>query len=324
MKTVSIIIPVYQVAAYLPQCLDSVLGQTYHDLEILLIDDGSTDGSGEICEKYAAADHRIRLVHQGNAGAANAKNKGLDLATGGYIAFADSDDYVEPVWIEKMVNALEEAGADAAECSFLKEYTDHTEQGNDETFANQLFTGREYMSQYLDRWTNSLFWNKLFRAELTKETRFRKERRCIDDEFYTYKVIGTAQKVVRIKDVLYHYRQRASSAVFSPEKAFQKTEDAIEIIQERYHWISKRYPELKKYFLRHDVNNLHFFAQEYLFSEETFLKFQRNARFCVKECIKTCSGGNLLKDSFLLFRHPKKIMLKRELSIKENTKGLFI
>ena len=323
MKTVSIIIPVYQVAAYLPQCLDSVLGQTYHDLEILLIDDGSTDGSGEICEKYAAADHRIRLVHQENAGAANAKNKGLDLATGGYIAFADSDDYVEPVWIEKMVNALEEAGADAAECSFLKEYTDHTEQGNDETFANQLFTGREYMSQYLDRWTNSLFWNKLFRAELTKETRFRKERRCIDDEFYTYKVVGTAQKVVRIKEELYHYRQRASSAVFSPEKALQRTNDALEIMIERYQWIRQRYPELKKYILQRDVSNLHFFATSFPFSNEAVKVFRTITKYYSFECIKRKMGWPLFRDTTMLFRYTNRALLKMKETDSATVSELF-
>ena len=93
---ISVIIPVYNVAAYLPECMESILRQDHEDLEIILIDDGSTDESGMICDRYAARDSRIRVIHQKNGGAAAAKNAGLRIATGEYLSFADSDDYLEP------------------------------------------------------------------------------------------------------------------------------------------------------------------------------------------------------------------------------------
>ena len=104
---ISVIVPVYNVAAYLPQCLDSILQQDHEALEVILIDDGSTDCSGEICDGYAAADSRIRVIHQKNSGAAAAKNAGLRAATGEYLVFADSDDFVEPGAYSYMLRTLQ-------------------------------------------------------------------------------------------------------------------------------------------------------------------------------------------------------------------------
>lgn len=305
MKKVSIIIPVYNVAEYLRQCLDSVLGQTYSNLEIIIINDGSTDDSGQICDDYAKKDTRIKLFHQANAGAANAKNAGLDQMTGEYVTFIDSDDYVELNWIEKMVDSLESANADVAECTFMREYTNHTEEGNPEGFLPASFTGSEYISQYLNKWTNSLFWNKLFIARLVSRVRFRKERRCIDDEFFTYKVVGAARQIIRIPNALYHYRQRRSSAVYSHDKAVQRTADALEMLKERYLWIGNRFPEFKKYYIFHDVSNLHFFANNFPFTEDLINQYRSISRFYIKESVLNHIGIASIKDSATLLKYRK-------------------
>ncbi len=322
MKKVSVIIPVYNISTYLPQCLDSVLGQTYSDLEVLVIDDGSADGSQKICDNYAAADNRILVIHQENAGAANAKNKGLDLASGAYLTFLDGDDYVDPNWIEKLVNALETNQADLVECSFVREFKDHSEAGNEADYTNQMFSASEYMAQYLDRWTNSLFWNKLFKAELTKDVRFRKERRCIDDEFYTYKITGSAKRIVRIADELYHYRQRRSGAVFSQDKSLQRTDDALEIIEERYKWIESHFPNLRSYVLRHDVSNMHFFARCFPFTKSSMKVFRRISKKYLVECIINHYNSELTKNTLLLFKYRKKQFFK-ETERRENTAELY-
>lgn len=285
MKKVSIIIPVYNVEKYLVQCLDSIGSQTYQNLEIILVNDGSKDLSGQICDRYAEQDSRVCVIHQENAGAANAKNAGLDRATGQYIAFADSDDYVEPSWIEKMVAVAESFDADVVECDFDKVYQSHCETEN--CFPDECteFTAEEYLGQYLSNWTCSLFWNKLFCAKRVKSVRFRKERRCIDDEFFTYKAITGAQKVVRIQDVLYHYRQRASSAVSTAKNRVQIADDAVEILLERYRWIKRYYPKLQKSYLTHDVEIMLYFAKEFEFLDETQRKFRKIARFYLKECL---------------------------------------
>lgn len=105
---ISVIIPVYQVADYLPECLDSVLSQDHRNLEVILIDDGSKDDSGTICDRYAAADDRVKVIHQKNSGAAAAKNAGLRIATGEYLSFVDSDDYLEPNVYSYMVSCRAE------------------------------------------------------------------------------------------------------------------------------------------------------------------------------------------------------------------------
>ena len=117
-EMISVIIPVYNVAAYLPECLESILVQDYANLEIILIDDGSTDDSGVICNNYAQKDARVKVIHQKNGGAAAAKNAGLRVATGEYLAFADSDDYLEPDAYSHMMMLLKQSGADAADSSF--------------------------------------------------------------------------------------------------------------------------------------------------------------------------------------------------------------
>lgn len=290
---VSIIIPVYNVQDYLPQCLDSVLAQSYVNWGAVLVDDGSTDGSGSICDDYARRDSRIRVIHQANAGAANAKNTGLDHADGAYVTFLDSDDWVEPDWLETLIGTAKEQQADVVECDFQKEYVERSEIENG--WENAIFTAESYLSQYLSNWTCSLFWNKLYRADLLKNIRFRRERRCIDDEFFTYKAVSGAGKIARISKVLYHYRQRSSSAVYSRKNRLQKTDDALEILIERYQWICGRFPALRSIYLKHDVDILFYFAKDFDFTEGTVKKFRKIARLYLKESIlHYCGRMNLL------------------------------
>lgn len=290
---VSIIIPVYNVETYLPECLDSVLRQSYVNWEAILVDDGSTDGSGRICDDYAGRDSRFRVIHQTNAGAANAKNTGLDQVTGAYVAFLDSDDWVEPDWLETLVGTAKEQCSDVVECDFRKEYVGRWEIANG--WEETTFTAESYLAQYLSNWTCSLFWNKLYRADLLKDIRFRRERRCIDDEFFTYKVVSGAGKIARINRVLYHYRQRSSSAVYNRKNRLQKTDDALEILIERYQWICQRFPNLRSVYMKHDVEILFFFADSFDFAQEMVEKFRRVARFYLKESIfRYCGRVNLL------------------------------
>ena len=125
---ISVIVPVYNVAAYLPECLDSILSQDYDKLEVILIDDGSTDDSGTICDDYARRDSRIRVIHQKNGGAAAAKNAGLRAATGEYLSFADSDDFLEPGAYAYMLAVLKENDADIVRCAFQNRFRTRTEQ----------------------------------------------------------------------------------------------------------------------------------------------------------------------------------------------------
>lgn len=309
---VSIIIPVYNVSRYLPQCLDAIAAQSYPDWEAIIVDDGSTDNSGEICDRYAAVDPRFKVIHKENGGAANAKNTGLDYAGGTYITFLDSDDYVEQHWLEKIVQTAQTEQADAVQFGFDKVYRSSIETIKGDQLPLQAFSAEEYLSRYLTDWTNSLFWNKLFRKELIGEIRFRKERRCIDDEFFTYKVLSGAKKIVVIQDVLYHYRQRASSAVSNERNKLQITEDALEVLIERYEWIGKRFPNLKTIYLQHDINILFYFSGFY-HNEQTAAKFRRIARYYLKQALLCGVNGTTLFSAI-------KLQLISSKSLQENKK----
>ena len=286
MKTVSIIIPVYNVAKYLPQCLDSVINQTYSNLQIIVVDDGSTDNSGKICDEYAEKDNRITVIHQKNAGAANAKNTGLDNVDGDYVTFADSDDWVELNWIDAMVSAMEKYDVDVVECSFDRVFVDSVGEGKVYQDGERL-TAEEYFKQYNENWVSVIFWNKLYKATLTKDIRFRKERRCIDDEFYTYKVVSNAEKMARISDVLYHYRQRKTSAVNNKSHLLQITNDSLDVLIERYEWIKSYNNSLKKNQLINDINALYYYSRNKIFNDALIKKHKRIARYYLRQCL-TC------------------------------------
>lgn len=322
MSKVSIIIPVYNVQTYLPQCLDSVLMQSYVSWEAILVDDGSTDDSVQICDDYAARDSRFKVIHQANAGAANAKNTGLDQVEGVYVTFLDSDDWVESDWLETMVGAAVSEQAHVVECDFRKEYMGRSEIVNE--WESALFTAESYLAQFLSNWTCSLFWNKLYRADLLKDIRFRRERRCIDDEFFTYKVISGAGKIARISKVLYHYRQRSSSAMFTVKNQLQKTDDVHEVLIERYQWIVSRFPALRKTFLLHDVDTLLYLANHAVYARETAKKFRRICRFYLKESIfHYCGRVNLLYALRLQTIPTVKLLREKEITNSANPQEFF-
>ena len=124
MPKISVIVPVYKAEKFLATCIESILNQTYGNLEIILVDDGSPDSCGKICEKYALSDSRVKVVHQKNAGVAAARNVGLDLAEGDYGTFVDSDDYIQPQMYEKMIRCAEHNHCDLVMCDCIKVYSD--------------------------------------------------------------------------------------------------------------------------------------------------------------------------------------------------------
>jgi len=309
MMKISIIIPVYNVQKYLPECLDSLLEQTYTDWEALLIDDGSTDESGMICEMYAMRDSRFRVIHKKNGGAASAKNVGLDHVNGEYVGFIDSDDYVERTWLETVMKIITDKNAEIVEFNFDEVFRTESKKGNSYSYNEEEYTAEQYLAQYLSNWTCSLFCNKIVLSSLVKKIRFRKERRCIDDEFFTYKVVSGAHKIVRINDVLYHYRQRASSAVQNKKNQLQKTEDALEVLIERYKWICEKFPKLRGIYLSHDVNIMFYFAG-FTHTKQTVKKFRSISRYYLYQVILHELHGTLLKNIIRLQFIPKKELLQ--------------
>ena len=243
-QTISVIVPVYNVAQYLSQCVSSILSQDYGGLEVILIDDGSTDASGEICDQYAAKDSRVRVIHQKNGGAAAAKNAGLRLASGDYLAFADSDDYLEPGAYGFLMKTLLETNADAVQGSFREVYRNRAEEQH---IQEETLEGYDYLLRFPKDFSCALLWNKLYRRAIFDGVFF-EEGHKIDDEYFTYQGFLQPRKVVRVDRIVYNYRKRASSVMSSPESAERLVLDCLDSAAKRRQKILDTLPELREPF----------------------------------------------------------------------------
>ena len=207
---VSLIIPVYNTAGYLEECLNSAAVQEYENLEIITVDDGSTDGSGQILERYETEDKRFRVIHTANRGLSAARNTALDLLRGEYIAFLDSDDRMERDAIGTLVRALQQYDADITACRAYHDWINETEISRYPSgFA--VFSREEACRELLqERFLRNGVWNKLYKAKVFEGIRF-PEGRVFEDIATTYRLLDRVEKVVCIPDILFHYRMRKGS-----------------------------------------------------------------------------------------------------------------
>ena len=275
-KTISVIIPVYNVSAYLRACMDSVVNQTYRDLEIILIDDGSTDDSGRICDEYADKDGRITVVHQNNAGAAAAKNAGLRIAAGYYLSFVDSDDFLELDAYSYMTEQMQQYNADVIQCAFRDCFVDHCE--NHITLeGSNLFQTEEYLLRYTKDWTCGLLWDKLYRRKLFDGIYF-EEGHKIDDEFFTYRGMMNAKTILHSPHIIYNYRKRRSGIMHSLSGRQQILTDKIDYLMKRRSDIAMRYPALKAAFDYHYLNMMVILSHDEAASGESIQKIRNSLR----------------------------------------------
>lgn len=254
-KTISVIVPVYNIKPYLAQSVNSILNQTYRALQIILIDDGSTDGSGQLCDHLAQQDCRIQVIHQSNGGAASAKNAGLRAATGEYLSFVDSDDYLEADAYRFMVDKMETYNADVVRCSFRNIWKNRI---GEERFADQseiLYTAESFLSRFTCDWTCGLLWDKLYRRALFDGIFFGEGRR-IDDEFFTYQGIMNSNLILSTPKLIYNYRMRKSSVMVRPDFKEQIILDKLAYSKQRREKVLERYPALKPSYDDHYANFL--------------------------------------------------------------------
>lgn len=242
-EIISVVVPVYNVEKELPRCVESLLKQDYDSLEIILVDDGSPDRSGaiadEFAEKYPA---RVKVIHQNNQGLSGARNAGIDVATGKYLSFIDSDDYVEVNLYSTMVKALEETTADIAVCGRFDEFVDQTKV-NFTMEAITTFTSVEAIKRILT-WDkiDIAAWDKLYKAELWDNIRFPVGKNN-EDICTLPKVFGRAKSVVHVAVPLYHYCHRENSITSTYNK--KKIEDFFHAIQQMEYHISNEYSEIQ-------------------------------------------------------------------------------
>ena len=213
MPELSIIVPVYKVEKYLPRCIDSILAQTFGDFELILIDDGSPDGCGRICDEYARKDKRIVVIHQKNMGVSAARNAGLDIARGRYIGFVDSDDWIEPRMYEVMMDAIRENGADMAVCGVR-----YADEDGKFTRADMLSEGvysRNGLLEDVFAMPNRLgggCCNKVFDASKIASVRFKVGMTIAEDALYLFDCFMRIDGAVKIGDALYNVYERCGSA----------------------------------------------------------------------------------------------------------------
>ena len=240
MDLISVIVPVYKVEAYLDKCIQSIVDQTYKNLEIILVDDGSPDRSGAICDAWAARDSRIRVIHQENAGGGAARNAGLDMATGSLIAFVDSDEYLSADMYAHLYELLGR-GADIAECAH-RDVWDSAAVFQDAPFTVTRWDTQSALEQHIrDRVFRQLIWNKLYRRETVGSIRFPVGTR-IDDEFFTYRVLANAGTLIRSDKVCYAYRQQQSSVMHNLNSTARLV--GIDAKCQRYAFMQERFPML--------------------------------------------------------------------------------
>jgi len=233
MNLVSIIVPVYNVENYLARCIDSILKQSYNNLQIILVDDGSIDKSAVICDKYADRDSRILVIHKTNGGVSEARNIGIDNAKGDYICFIDSDDFVCETYVEDLLSVALKYNADISMCLFEKGNKDRF---NDFTKENQVnimvLTNLDALEKLYDKVLNVnmvVLWNKLYSTKLFDNIRF-PVGKLHEDEFIIPKLLLRSNKII-INKYNYYYFQSPNSIMRSDFKISRL--DAIEAYEER-------------------------------------------------------------------------------------------
>lgn len=220
---ISVIVPVYNPGGYLAPCLESLIAQTYRNLEMILVDDGSTDGSGAVCDAFARLDGRIKVIHQQNSGVSAARNAGLEIASGDYLTFVDSDDALIPRAMETALEYLLEHGADVVTYGWLKQYEDHAEDCRMEFEVTEDISGviRQILMQY-SAYGGGYPWNKLWRRETVlydcRAPEFAPELYYFEDLEWVVRMLLYARKLVVCPEVLYRYRVHSGSVSNDPAK----------------------------------------------------------------------------------------------------------
>lgn len=245
-ELISVIVPVYKVEAYLDECVASILGQMYRNLELILVDDGSPDNCGTMCDAWAQKDERVRVIHQENVGLSGARNTGVDKSSGKWIAFVDSDDAIHPQMLEKLYRAVHETEGARIACARFERQDEVSQEWMNARFAqaeSMRLQGNDLWNFFYANEINTqmvVAWNKLYDRELFSHLKYPLGR-IHEDEFLTYRLLYQAQTVAWVDQPLYCYRQRAGS-IMSSENT-KAVLDAMEAFVQRSAFVQEHLPE---------------------------------------------------------------------------------
>ena len=242
-EKISVIVPVYNVEQYLERCVDSIINQTYKNLEIILVNDGSTDNSGQLCDELAKKDDRIRVIHKKNGGLSDARNVGIDEAEAELVGFIDSDDYIDEDMYEVLINNLKAANADLSMCGHYDVYNNVPESQVSDKKTWEL-SPQEAIKMVMEAKILSVTAvNKLYKKSLFSEFKF-KIGKIAEDAFIMIKLLDKCNKIVATNEKKYYYVHRENS--ITTQKFSLKFLNVIEAYEQNKEIILEKYPELKE------------------------------------------------------------------------------
>ena len=212
-ELVSVIVPVFKVEPYLAKCIESILCQTYENLEIFLVDDGSPDRCPQICDEFAQKDSRIKVIHKINRGLSSARNAALDEFTGDFVCFIDSDDYIEPTYVETLLTLQRKNNADLVICEYDYAERDGRLYDHKKITWNRVISHKDFWTLFCDsdyRIFTAVAWNKLYRAKIFENVRYL-QGKCMEDNFIIKSIIEECDVIYVTSQSLYYYVQRPDS-----------------------------------------------------------------------------------------------------------------
>lgn len=255
---ISIIIPIYRVEKYLDPCIKSIVNQTYRNIEIILVDDGSPDNCPAMCDDWARKDSRISVIHKENGGLSDARNKGMEICSGEYISHVDSDDVVDPKYIEYLYKTLMETEADFSMCRFSN-FIEEPYTVDNSNFSSITILSQDELLYRFCNGTQSHFhnvWNKLYKRELVENILFAEGYQA-QDLYFSCQVFCKAKKAAYINNILYHYRTRPDNA---SNAYFKQRADAHEMLYRCLQDVVQQHPkyakDLKLYFYSYVIGTI--------------------------------------------------------------------
>jgi len=252
-KLISVIIPVYNVEKYIEQCIKSVINQTYKNMEIILINDGSKDKSGEICNEYSQKDERIKVIHTENFGVSNARNIGLDEAKGEYITFIDADDYVDEKYIEQLYVQCKNTNSDISIIGTIDFKDEDNKIKNKTHYYTKILNKEQAIKEMLnEKYYVGVVWAKMYKKELWNGIRFNLNTKIAEDLEVLYEIFKKCTLInVDTSNLLYYYRIRSGSVV--KQKYNKHFENEVNIVDKIRKEIEKEFPEIHDYAIKRYV-----------------------------------------------------------------------
>ena len=293
MDKISIIVPVYN----LEKCIESIRKQTYKNLEIILVDDGSKDNSGKICDEIATKDERIKVIHKTNGGLSSARNEGMKKTTGNYICFIDGDDYVREDYCEILYNALIENKADISAVSYkeiknskTRIYNSAARSKNEFDDKCTVYNGDEIIIQFL-HWKNfRIAWNKLYKAEILKNKSF-KVGATFEDMFFNYNVLSNSNRLAYVNSPCYYYIRRDGS--ISTTYSEKNLNDFADAIIDVFNGIKENYPQLHRHNYYALLQWLTSLSLKYVTMNERYPKVIKKSNIIFNELIEYIEKNDL-------------------------------